>query len=190
MEIKEDKLERFILDNQDQFNKMEPPPFVWKSIEEKLEQKKSLKPAVKSYLWKAAAAILIFASSWYLHDYFDARPFKKNVPEASAKVSENPVLGELSDAEAFYTTQINCRQAELMQYAKDHPDIIADLKKEFRDMDLKNNQLKRDLAESNADEKVIEAIILSYRMKLEILEEMLSEFRKNSSRQPERTVKL
>ena len=44
-------------------------------------------------------------------------------------------------------------------------------------MDKKKAALKNDLAESNADEKVIEAIILSYRVKLEILGQMLEELK-------------
>ena len=46
-------------------------------------------------------------------------------------------------------------------------------------MDKSKAELKKDLAESNADEKVIEAIILSYRVKLEILNQMLTELRKS-----------
>ena len=45
-------------------------------------------------------------------------------------------------------------------------------------MDKSKAELRKDLAESNADEKVIEAIILSYRVKLEILDQMLIEMRK------------
>jgi hypothetical protein len=44
-------------------------------------------------------------------------------------------------------------------------------------MDQRKAELRTDLAESNADAKVIEAIILSYRVKLEILDEMLLELR-------------
>ncbi|HNW54977.1 MAG TPA: hypothetical protein PKN21_11950, partial [Bacteroidales bacterium] len=54
-----------------------------------------------------------------------------------------------------------------------------DLKKEFSEMDKNKAELEKDLAQSNADEKVIEAIILSYRVKLEILDQMLAELRKS-----------
>ena len=93
--------------------------------------------------------------------------------------SASPELSELSDAEAYYTSQIISKQAELSQYARQHPEIIEDLKKEFTEMDKSKAELKKDLAESNADEKVIEAIILSYRVKLEILNQMLTELRKS-----------
>lgn len=105
---------------------------------------------------------------------------------SSAEVS--PALSELSEAEAYYTTQISSKQTELLAYTRQHPEIIEDLKKEFNEMDKNNESLKKDLAESNADEKVIEAIVLSYRVKLEILDQMLSEMRKakdgNASQKP------
>jgi hypothetical protein len=62
---------------------------------------------------------------------------------------------------------------------------MEDLKKEFLEMDKKKAELKKDLAQSHADEKVIEAIILSYRVKLGILEEMLGEFRKTNGEEPD-----
>ena len=49
----------------------------------------------------------------------------------------------------------------------------------FSEMDKNKAELEKDLAQSNADEKVIEAIILSYRVKLEILDQMLAELRKS-----------
>jgi hypothetical protein len=48
-------------------------------------------------------------------------------------------------------------------------------------MDKNNAELKKDLAQSNADEKVIEAIMLSYRVKLEILDQILTELRKSTT---------
>ena len=131
-----------------------------------------------SYTWKVAAAILIFTSAWLLNDYMDQNKTSgRNF--TSAETSASPELTELSDAEAYYTSQISSKQAELAQYAKQHPEIIEDLKKEFVEMDKSKAELKKDLAESNADEKVIEAIILSYRVKLEILDQMLTEMRKS-----------
>ena len=56
-------------------------------------------------------------------------------------------------------------------------------------MDKKKDALKDDLAESNADEKVIEAIILSYRVKLEILDQMLTEMKRpGNTGQPAKPV--
>jgi hypothetical protein len=158
---------------------------VWQTIEKELPvSKKALVRTIWPYAWKVAAAILIFASAWILNDYFDQRKSSGNRFTKVESVA-NPELNELSDAEAFYTTKISNKQAELAVYAKQHPEIIEDLKKEFREMDKNKEELKKDLAESNADEKVIEAIIQSYRVKLEILDQLLAELRKSNENSKE-----
>ena len=177
--MKEDKLEQFVRENTQSFDNLEPPVMAWEAIEKELPTPKQT--AVRKlwpYVWKAAAAILIFASAWMLNDYTDK---DKKTPEneiVKSEIQTNPELTELLDAEAYYTTQISSKQAELAKYAQQNPEIIEDLKKEFTEMDKSKAELRKDLAESNADEKVIEAIILSYRVKLEILDQMLAEMRK------------
>lgn len=177
--MKEDKLEQFVRDNTQSFNSLEPPLMVWETIEKELPVSKQ--PALRKlwhYAWKAAAAILIFASAWMLNDYTDKDKKTSENEIVKAEVQTNPELTELLDAEAYYTTQISSKQAELAKYAQQNPDIIEDLKKEFNEMDKNKAELRKDLAQSNADEKVIEAIILSYRVKLEILDQILAEMRK------------
>jgi len=182
--MKEDKLEQFVKDNAEGFNSFEPPVMAWDAIEKALPVAKQV-PVRKiwPYAWKAAAAVLIFASAWLLNDYTDSKQ-QTGSSEPYSTVASSPQLSELSDAEAYYTTQISSKQAELAQYARQHPEVIEDLKKEFTEMDKSKAELKKDLAESNADEKVIEAIILSYRVKLEILDQMLTELRKTKDGNP------
>jgi hypothetical protein len=177
--MKEDNLEQFVKNNAEGFNSLDPPVMAWEAIEKELSvPEQSLVRKLWPYAWKAAAAILIFASAWMLNDYMDQnRTSEKHF--TNMETVANPELTELSDAEAYYTTQISSKQAELAQYARQNPEIIEDLKKEFIEMDKSKAELKKDLTESNADEKVIEAIILSYRVKLEILDQMLTELRKS-----------
>lgn len=175
--MKTERLEQFVKDNAEGFNILNPPDLAWEVIEKQLPSQR--KPVVKRlwpYAWKAAAAVLIFAAAWMLNDL---RDFSRSSDGSSlAKKEINPALDNLSDAEAYYTSQISSRQAELAAYARQHPEILEDLKTEFSEMDRKKADLKADLTESNADEKVIEAIILSYRVKIEILDEMLTALKK------------
>jgi hypothetical protein len=189
--MKKDNLEQFIENNIESFDNLNPPALAWMNIEKGLPvSKKGGIAKLWPYVWKAAAAVLIFASAWLLNDYMD---YKQSFPgtEPASSIATNPALNELMDAEAYYTSQISNKQVELATYAKLHPEIIEDLKKEFKEMDKEKDQLKKDLAESNADEKVIEAIILSYRVKIEILDQMLTELRgtkdKNTRQMPTET---
>lgn len=183
--MKKDKLEQFVRENAEGFNAFEPPAMAWDAIENELPVAR--KPVIRKlwpYAWKVAAAVLIFASAWMLHDYVDLNSQKK-IAVQQRIADENPVLSELQDAEAYYTSQISSKQAELAAFSIEYPEIIEDLKKEFTEMDKKKALLKNDLKESNADEKVIEAIILSYRVKIEILDEMLQELRRSGGDLPD-----
>ena len=191
MEKNKDLLEQYVVDNRKGFDDQDVPPMLWNSLEDKLDALQPKKQRrITPYVWRAAAAILIFATAWYLNDYMDSRPVSKSNAPAQSAAIPNPALSELSDAEAYYTSQINSRQAELIKYTREHPEIMEDLKREFKELDQNNVELKRDLAESNADEKVIEAIIQSYRVKLGILEEMLTELQKTKGEQPVKSVNL
>ena len=176
--MKEDTLEKFVRDNADSFNSLDPPAMNLAGIEnENSSAKQTIVRKLWPYAWKVAAAILIFTSAWLLNDYVDQKKTSKNYFE-NTDAAIGSELTQLSDAEAYYTSKISSKQAELDQYARQNPEIIEDLKKEFTEMDKSKAELKKDLAESNSDEKVIEAIILSYRVKLEILDQMLTELRK------------
>jgi hypothetical protein len=184
--MEKDKLEQFVRENAGGFNTLEPPAMAWDAIEKELPvARKSNIRKLWPYTWKVAAAVLIFASAWMLNDFVDLNGKKQTTGESKESVA-NPALNELQDTEAYYTSQITGKQAELETFASEHPEIIEDLKKEFKEMDKKKAALKNDLEESNADEKVIEAIILSYRVKIEILDEMLLELRRSEGSKKER----
>jgi hypothetical protein len=191
MTMKKDKLEQYISEHGDEFDDLEVPINLWEKVESSIP---TIEPKSKinfwKYAWRVAAAVFIFTSAWYLNDMLDSRTVTKPVAQTTNSNAENPLLNNLSDAEAYYTSQINSRQAELVQYTKDHPEIIEDLKREFLEFDKKNKELKKDLAESNADEKVVEAIIQSYRIKLEILEQILDEISKSKTSQTQHSVNL
>lgn len=178
---KEDVLEKFVREHAEAFDTFEVPGEAWAVVEMKIFKTAPYKKRqIVFYAKRIAAAVLIFASAWMLNDYRDSKRQNARVGETISR--EMPAeLKELADAEAFYTSQVKIREDELLAYAQDYPEIIEDLKEEFNAMDLHRNELKNDLAESSADEKVIEAIIRIYRIKLEILDQILTELKKSDS---------
>ncbi len=60
--MKTDKLEKFILDNRDQFDTMEPSPGLWQKIEQ--PQAKKIGLNWTSMLVRVAAVVVIFVSSY------------------------------------------------------------------------------------------------------------------------------
>jgi hypothetical protein len=188
--MKTDRLEKFIEQNRAAFDDIEPSPDLWNNIGQKIDRKnKRALPVLNSWIWKAAAIILVFTSSWLIHDYVDGT-VKNKAAKTSGPFSGSEVLNDLADGEAYYTAQISNKQEELEKYTRQYPEIMDDLKREFRELDHDNLQLKEDLVESNANEKVIEAIMQSYRIKLQILNQVLSELKNNRNLSAKDSVQL
>jgi hypothetical protein len=179
--MKKNKLENFIQNNREAFDDLEPSAEIWKNIEKGIKTNRSSRILnINHWIWKAAVLIAVFTSAWFLHDWVE-RPGKNKAEAKSESTQGSMVLNELAEGEAYYTAQINIKQAELEKYSSEHPEIFDDLKREFMELDHDNLQLKEDLVQSNANEKVIEAIMQSYRIKLKILDQMLIQLRGSSN---------
>jgi hypothetical protein len=92
--------------------------------------------------------------------------------------SEN---GELAEVQAYYTHQISDRENEIYKYAAFDPNIKTQLKVEFNQLDSIYNSLRRDLKDNIDNREVVEAMIQNYRIRLEILENMLQQLKGNES---------
>lgn len=188
--MKTDPVENFVRNHASDFDDLIPPAQAWNEIASHLPaQKPGVLRRMWPVVWKVAAAIVLFASAWLLHDVFDSYKSGKQLDEVANSSYIAPGLPEVSDAEAYYITQISNKQTELQAYTRQHPEIIEELKQEFSEIDTKNAELKNDLVESNANEKVIEAIILSYKVKIEILDQILAEMRETRVQPATRSAK-
>ncbi|GAB4248736.1 MAG: hypothetical protein Tsb0034_28120 [Ekhidna sp.] len=114
--------------------------------------------------WKvvsvAATVALVLLSSWY-----------QSIPLSSS--ASNPVLSEM---EQYYHGEINEKIMLVKQHVKD-PRVLEDLEI----MDQAFSELKNDLRENVDNEEVVQAMMENYRLKLRILEEILSELEKERS---------
>jgi len=89
--------------------------------------------------------------------------------------------GELAEVKAYYTHQINDRENEIYKYAAFDPNIKSQLKIEFNQLDSIYNSLRKDLKDNIDNREVVEAMIQNYRIRLEILENMLQQLKGNES---------
>ncbi len=85
----------------------------------------------------------------------------------------NEQMQMLMEAEVFYTSQINTAQEEFIMLSGDNKELIADIKYDLSELDKVFEELKNDLKENGDNQEVIEAMIQNYRIKLQILNEML-----------------
>ena len=168
-----DQLEKFILDNRDEFDVYEPSPDVWNKIEKDLHKKKRL--SLKGVLYRAAAVAVIFMLSYLAHDLINRD--KTQISENQDAELENYVdkIPELAEAKAYYTSQVNSKLAEIKPMLESDPELSDDIMTDLSELDSIYENLKVDLLDNVANKEIIEAMIQNYRLKLEILEELQME---------------
>ncbi len=187
-----DNLKNFIDENRQAFEEFKAPEELWAGISQQLGQikkekhfplfvskanpkkseirnnKKRSSKTVKMYsfsrpvLIKVAVSVLILLAvgmSWvsYKIDTLEGKPM-------------------LSKTEAYYEQIFHAKLAELKQYEND--DLFdRDLLVDIQELEQIYDELKNDLKEDANNEQVVEAMIRNYRVRIELLEKMLSEIK-------------
>jgi predicted phage tail protein len=132
-------------------------------------------------MYRAASVAIIFVASYYFHDFMSSR--NSNDREFFAREDlKNPILQELFEADRYYATQVDLKKQELFELTTDSPDLQMDINNELEDLDAILLQLKQDLKDNADNEEVIEAMMMNYRLKLEILEDMLGQIRNQKNK--------
>ena len=121
----EDRLEKFITDNRNKFDNLEPPAGLWGKIDQNIRQEN--KPEMKyrkwkNILWKAAAVLVVFGISFTVSEMLHRNDNKTVEPISEAEEVQYP---ELIEAEAYYTSQVNKRLAQINQYSSIYPDLTS-----------------------------------------------------------------
>jgi hypothetical protein len=96
------------------------------------------------------------------------------------------MVRELIEAEAYYTSIINLKKDEVFRLTASHPEVRHEIDMEMVDLDRVFSELKDDLRDNADNEEVIEAMIQNYRIKLNILEEMLHQLNESNDYQNEK----
>lgn len=183
--MKQDKLEQFIRDHRGDFDDEMPDPALFGRI----ARRDPLIVRLGRYkaLWRAAAAIAIFVSSYYFHEFVTYRNQPAQAKAETETIEPSETIKMMLEAEAFYAAQINQRQQELYLLAQDQPEIKKEVSYEISELDTIYAELQRDLKDNAANEEVIEAMIQNYRFKLDILESVLQQLRAAKNEQTETT---
>ena len=138
---------------------------LWKGIEEKLET-----PSTGTFvIWRVAAAVLLLMVSV-------AVIFSINT-ESKSGVSLHQVSLELAETEQFYIQQISNK----MQLIESYPEVSTQARQELAALDSIYMELQMDLKDNIDNEEVVSAMIEHYRLKLDLLEGILNQIRKQGN---------
>lgn len=181
-----DKLEKFVLDNRGKFDESEPSPALFEGVQIR-------KPAISmtnkwnGSIWKAAAAVAIFIASYFFHDWMYVSDPGDMAQAVDKTEQPSEVFKMLLEAEMYYTSRINSKKEEFNYLSSGNPDINREINFELLELDSVYTDLKRDLKDNAANEEIIEAMVQNYRIKLEILEDVLQQMNaaNNSQRKEE-----
>jgi hypothetical protein len=177
--MKNDKLEKFVIENREAFDVFEPDDKIWDKIQGSTTPVKSLN--WKTIAVRIAAVVVIFIASYFFHDLTQ----KDNGQLAITTEVEQPneQMQMLMEAEVFYSTKINTAKDEFVRLSGDDKELLDDLNFDLGELDSIFEELKKDLKENGDNEEVIDAMIQNYRIKLQILEDMVNQMHKVSETQ-------
>jgi len=173
-----DRLEDFVRQHREEFDLREPDPSVWLKINP------ANAPVVKEkrpmrWLRIAAAIAVIFAGS-------SAGIYFLTGGNNDADLYSQELYMEMQETEAFYTMMVSDRYEELKPYLASDPLANEMLSADMEELDEVYHELKNDLKDNISNPEVIEAMVLNYRIKLEILEDLLNQLKEKENQDYEK----
>ncbi|GAB4048451.1 hypothetical protein [Spirosoma litoris] len=191
--MKKDKLERFVRDNHEAFDR-EPPVDLWKKLEAGLDKSSLDKtlpqqagPSIASPFlevhknrsltsgrqigwptldWRVAAsiAVLLLAGCFF---YMNQRYGVAHQPEV---VAANPTYAK---EVVHYTQLIDDKRAELKQMTEDNPALYQEFATDLNRLENSYKALKADLPKNPNQELLIQAMIQNLQLQINLLNEQL-----------------
>lgn len=160
-----DNLEKFIKHNRDAFDNEEPNPGHLNRFKAKIYYKKPLWPEILKIAAAIFVGVLISGAIYQFAEEFQ--------PESRAEM--NTVLPvEFLEARYFYETEINSRLEFLKATKINDRTQVQTILQDINDMDASLQTLRTELIQSPGDERIINTILMHYKIKLEILDDIIS----------------
>lgn len=165
---KHNSFDDFIKRNREAFDSQMPSDQLWDRIASEVNVSQS----GKRQLWfnharRYAAVALVFLSVVAgLHMVFFSSVEGEDL-QASL------VSKEINDVTYFYETEIERKRERVMALTAETPAIEQEIEMDFEALDLVLKELKADLNDDVANSEVLTAMIQNYRLKLQILEQIL-----------------
>jgi hypothetical protein len=154
-----DKLEEYIRKNREELDKYNPPSSIRRNLGRELKTRKSM---TKHWLSIAAMIIVILGTAIVLF-----KPVR----------SRNGILSQsdpqLKETEIYYNQLAKTLYNEAAPLLTKNPEIREELNADLSQLDSICIDLKKDLKDNISNQEVVEALIQNYRIKINILEDML-----------------
>jgi hypothetical protein len=172
-----DRLEEFVKQHREQFDLHEPDPSIWLKINPAGIPLKRERGSLR-WLRVAASLAIIFAG-------FAAGIYFLSGGNAEQDLYSSELYQEIRETENYYNHMVSERYRELETYLVSDPAAMEMLDADMEELDQVYEELKEDLKDNASNPEVIEAMILNYRVKLEILEDLLNQLKQKENQDEE-----
>jgi hypothetical protein len=159
----QDKLKQYVEENRDELEIYQPREQLWDTVDERMQHGR------RGALWQrlAIAASLLLAVTCGTWAFIATRPSKY--------VSDNAVHVQppITEAEFFFTTIVQMKDAELEQYCKPQPELCREFEKDIATLSNAYHQLKNEYPASADKEKVLQAMMTNLKLQVQLVSRQL-----------------
>jgi hypothetical protein len=181
---KNNNLERFIRDNRESFDHLEPSDDVWNKIGTAIGQpQKTTRVISMSRAGWAVAATLFLAFAGILgYQIFNRSaeiPFvsladKKPVTEQTGDTLVNQIDPQYGKLVTQFTNVIEAKQVELRKLEKDDPELYKKFSGDIQKLDSAYHSLRNTLNANPNTEQLLQAMISNLQMQIDLLNQQLN----------------
>ena len=171
-----DKLEEHIRKNREDLDRYSPPRSIWRNISKKLNNQK---PLGRQWFSIAAMIVLIFGTAilFFKPEYRWSGTNKQK----NSNNDLNLVTPQLKETEIYYNNLVNSLYNEATPLLTNNPEVKKELNSDLSQLDSICRDLRKDLKDNISNQDVVEALIQNYRIKIHILEDMLTVLKENET---------
>ncbi len=169
-----DELEKHIISGREKMDIHDPDPNLWEKIEERLPGRKRRLPG---YLWRAAVVAIIAGAGMAA---------VAGIIRTNERIND-PQVAIVRDTYYYYDNLIKSLYEEAEPLLTANPEISTELNLGMDELNSLSAEIIEDLRDNIASKEVVEALIGNYRLRIELLEDMLKLMKENEQ-EPEKST--
>jgi len=168
-----DNLEDYIRKHREEMDMYKPSPGNWRKIRSQIRTGRNA-----GYRWVSIAAMVAVILGTSVVFF---RPGLKSSHATGRGNEQSIVKGSalLKETEIYYNNLANSLYLEATPMLTKNPEIEKELVTDISQIDSICSEIKKDLKDNVANQDVIEALIQNYRIKIRLLEDMLTILKEN-----------
>jgi len=158
-------LEKYIREHRLMFDTDQPPSGHLERFGEKLGTEKGRSIRIRHLLQVAASVAVILASAFVIITR----------DRSGSKVADRQIPEVVLEADRYYADRLHAKYEQIREFPFEQPEEKTLLLDELEDLDAHHRQLMSDLQANPDDERVLNALIRHYQMKLEVMDQIINQ---------------